>query len=140
MNNIFAAHLDNLYEMLLFIRKQAESQGFDEIEISKIELAAEEALVNIISYGYPVTHGQIDISCEKAYKNSLKITIKDDGIPFNPLTNCKEHDPDAPIEARSVGGYGVFFIMKIMDEVEYKRENDHNILVMIKNINTEENP
>ena len=138
MNKIFAAQLDNLYEMLLFIRNQAEALGFDEIEISKIELAAEEALVNIISYGYPVEPGQIDISCEKSYKNSLKIRIKDDGVPFNPLTNCKEHNPEAPIEARSVGGYGVFFIMKIMDEVEYKRENDHNILVMVKNITVDE--
>lgn len=138
MNKTFSAHLDNLYDMLLFVRTEAEALGFDEIEISKIELAAEEALVNIISYGYPAESGDIEITCEKANKNGLKITLKDDGIPFNPLTNSKKFEPDAPLEARSVGGYGVFFIMKIMDEVEYKRDSDRNILTMVKNSGTED--
>jgi serine/threonine-protein kinase RsbW len=132
MNKTFTAHLDNLYEMLLFIRNQAESMGFDEIEISKIELAAEEALVNIISYGYPVTSGKIEIFCERVNNNGLKIVIKDNGVPFNPLSNSKQFDPQAPVEARAVGGYGVFFIMKIMDEVEYNRVDNSNVLSMIK--------
>lgn len=72
MNKIFAAHLDNLYEMLLFIRSQAESIGFDEIEISKIELACEEALVNIISYGYPTMTGEIQVHCTPHKKRDLK--------------------------------------------------------------------
>ncbi len=133
MIRTFAAQLDGLYEMLLFIRNQAEEMGFDDIEISKIELAAEEALVNIISYGYPINPGTISITCEQTGKKGLKLILQDDGIPFNPLDNAKHHDEEAPIEARSVGGYGVFFILKIMDEVDYKRENDQNILVMVKN-------
>jgi serine/threonine-protein kinase RsbW len=133
MNRSFAAQLDGLYEMLHFIRNQADEFGFDDIEISKIELAAEEALVNIISYGYPINPGTISITCERSGKSGLKIVIQDDGVPFNPLDNAKQHDEEAPIEARSIGGYGVFFIMKIMDEVDYKRENDQNILVMVKN-------
>ncbi len=134
MNKIFAAHLDNLYEMLLFIRSQAESIGFDEVEISKIELAAEEALVNIISYGYPAMTGEIYVQCTASKDKGLKIVIKDNGIPFNPLSNAKRFDSSAPIEARSIGGYGVFFIMKIMDEVEYKRVDDSNVLTMFKNL------
>lgn len=132
MNKIFAAHLDNLYDMLVFIRTQAEAIGFDEIEISKIELAAEEALVNIISYGYPDGEGTVEIICDKTSKNGLRIILKDNGIPFNPLANAKKFEQDAPVEARSIGGYGVFFIMKIMDEVEYKRESDCNQLSMVK--------
>lgn len=133
MNKIFAAHLDNLYEMLLFIRSQAESIGFDEIEISKIELACEEALVNIISYGYPTMTGEIQVHCAPHKKKGLKIVITDNGIPFNPLSNAKKFDENTSLEARSIGGYGVFFIMKIMDEVEYKRVDNNNILTMVKN-------
>jgi serine/threonine-protein kinase RsbW len=134
MNKTFAAHLDNLYDMLLFIRNQAESVGFDEIEISKIELATEEALVNIISYGYPVNSGEIEILCDKVENNGLKIVLKDNGVPFNPLSNSKRFDPNAPVETRAVGGYGVFFIMKIMDEVEYNRVDGNNVLSMIKHV------
>lgn len=137
MNKIFAAHLDNLYEMLLFIRSQAESVGFDEIEISKIELASEEALVNIISYGYPAMAGEINLLCTPHKKKGLKIVITDNGVPFNPLSNAKKYESDAPLESRSIGGYGVFFIMKIMDEVEYKRVDNSNVLTMIKNMSSD---
>jgi len=132
MNKTFAAHLDNLYDMLLFVRSDAETLGFDEIEISKIELATEEALVNIISYGYPVTSGHIEVSCERIENNGFKVILKDNGVPFNPLSNSKRFDPEAPVEARAVGGYGVFFITKIMDEVIYDRVGESNILTMIK--------
>ena len=50
----------------------------------------------------------------------------------HPETAAQRFDPEAPAEARSIGGYGVFFIMKIMDGVKYDRIDDNNILTMIK--------
>jgi len=47
------AKLENLESMLQFIRNGAEQQGFSGKEINKIQVAAEEALVNVISYAYP---------------------------------------------------------------------------------------
>ena len=134
MNKVFSASLDTLYEMLNFIKEQAEIFGFDPVCISQIELAAEEAIVNIVSYGYPSDQkGTIEISCFPAQDGSigLKIMIKDDGIPYNPLTT-KKTESISLIEKRVPGGFGVFFILKIMDEVEYKREDNANILILVK--------
>lgn len=132
MGNTFAATLDQLYEMLGFIRGYSQQAGFNESVVSKIELACEEALVNIINYGYPDYRGNIEIICQPPENKGIKIIIKDRGIPFNPLTIQHKFDIHAPLEARSCGGYGVFFILKLMDNVSYNRIDNCNVLTLIK--------
>lgn len=132
MMKTFPASLDKLYEMLQFVRLQAQDALFDESQTSKIELALEEALVNIISYGYPNRSGAIEIHCSAMDNTGLKIVLKDRGIPYNPLTNAKRFNPMDALEAKTIGGYGVYFILKIMDEVDYTRENNFNILTLVK--------
>lgn len=131
----FPASLDYLYKMLAFVRDYAEEAGFGTKDMSKIELAAEEAIVNIISYGYhPAQEGQIEISCAAPNPQSVKIMIKDNGIPYNPLAHAKEEmrrlHPN--LNECTVGGYGIYFIMKMMDEVNYQREQDFNVLTLLK--------
>jgi anti-sigma regulatory factor (Ser/Thr protein kinase) len=129
MGKNFQASLDHLYGMLDFIREEAEEAGFSHSIVSKIELACEEALVNIIHYGYPDYRGNIEIACVRPSSKGIKIIIKDRGIPFNPLTIAKKLDPKT---ANPKEGYGVFFILKIMDEVRYNREDNCNVLTLIK--------
>lgn len=130
----FPASLDKLYEMLQFVRDQAIACGFKHSPIFKIELAIEEALVNIISYGYIDRLGTIEIDIDSSLPKGLgmKIIIRDGGIPYNPLTNAKLIDLTSPLEKRVIGGYGIFFMLKVMDEVDYKRENNYNILTLVK--------
>ena len=135
MARSFGASLDMLYDMLNYIRREAQLQGFDPFRISQIELASEEALVNIVSYGYPDCDGIIKIDCSKPGRNiqGIKITIQDKGIPYNPLTSSHRAIP-YPFKGMFLkpGGYGIFFILRIMDEVEYTRDRDTNILILIK--------
>jgi len=132
----FPASLDHLYAMLQFICSNAVHDGFDEMELAKIELACEEALVNIISYAYPEKGiGEIEITC-LIQDNQIEIRLKDQGVPYDPVSNAATYkqimqNPD-PIELRKLGGYGIFFILTLMDEVSYKREGDNNVLTMVK--------
>ena len=48
----FSASLEQLHEMLYWIRDAAEKMGFGSSDLYKIELAAEEALVNVIHHSY----------------------------------------------------------------------------------------
>jgi serine/threonine-protein kinase RsbW len=128
----FPAELNKLYEMLDFIRYEADVAGFDSCYVNKIELATEEVLVNIISYGYPEKLGQIAIQCSHTPNSDLEITIKDEGIPYNPLKNETKCSAQASLEERTVGGYGIFFILNLMDEVAYKREENVNVLILRK--------
>ena len=81
--------------MFAFIREGAARQGFVQEHIDKIQLACEEALVNVISYAYPGTQGDLEIS----YFNSesfLEINLIDSGIPFDPLS-VSDPDIHAPV-------------------------------------------
>jgi sigma-B regulation protein RsbU (phosphoserine phosphatase) len=104
--------------------------------IQKINIALDEILNNIISYGYNDNdeHGieiEIEIRSER-----LIIIISDDGIPFNPF---KKDPPDTmlTVEERMIGGLGIHLVKKLMDEYEYKRQTNKNIITLIKhNVNT----
>ena len=47
-----SAKMENLGRLIESVSGCAKAQGFEEEKISKIELAAEEALVNIFHYAY----------------------------------------------------------------------------------------
>lgn len=130
----FVAELQCLYEMLAFIREESERAGFDPHYISKIELAAEEALVNIINYAYlEITPNTlIDVECSEMIEGGIKIIIRDQGVPYNPLEYKSAQTAKATVEERAIGGYGIFFMLNLMDKVEYCREENSNVLTLIK--------
>ncbi len=125
------AKIENLDQMMEFIATAAVKQGFVAEQVNKIKLAAEEALVNVIRYAYVnKPDGGMEISCDNK-DTCLEIEISDHGVAFDPLSLP---DPDicAPLEDRRIGGLGIFMMKKIMDEVRYRRENDENVLTMVK--------
>ncbi len=125
----FPAKLENLGRFMESVSNCARRQGFDQKKIHEIELSTEEALVNICSYSYPETPGDVEINC-KIENDRFIIEIIDAGIPFD-MTSLPDPDLTADIDERKMGGLGVFFIKKLMDEVRYRRENDRNILNLI---------
>jgi serine/threonine-protein kinase RsbW len=130
----FIASLDHLYDMLAFVRHFALQQGFDDILSDKIMLATEEALVNIIRHGYAGddNKGEVEISCEKCQsKPGMKILIKDQGVPFDPIQKAHEkRQKTTPQE--ELGGYGILIYVGLMDQVEYYRTEEGNLLFLIK--------
>ena len=125
------AKLENLESMLSSIRDSAEKQGFGSKKINQIQIACEEALVNIISYAYPDKDGTIEIVCNTGEGRGLVIEITDWGNPFDPLS-VLEPDTEASIEEREIGGLGIYMMRNIMDEVSYKREGNRNVLTLTK--------
>lgn len=126
---IFPAKLEDLESMIGFIKDGAGRYGFDDKKIGQIHLASEEALVNIINYAYPDKNGSIEITYDTKEDKGLEIEIIDWGIPFDPLS-IPEPDIDAPIKDRTIGGLGIFFIKKLVDEVRYRRDGQRNILTL----------
>ena len=128
---ILPAELRSLELMTRFVRNGAEKHGIGSKDVNRIQLAAEEVLVNIISYAYPDKNGDIQITYEIMEDKGLVMKVIDWGIPFDPLS-VAEPNIEAPIEDRKIGGLGIFIIRNIMDEVSYKREGCQNILTLIK--------
>ena len=124
-----SAKLDNLGRFIASVSDCAKAQEFEQEKISKIELAAEEALVNIIHYAYPKGPGDVEMIC-KTEGGRFIIEFIDSGIPFD-VTAMPDPDVTAGIQEREPGGLGIFLMKKVMDKVRYRRENDRNILTLI---------
>lgn len=134
MHKVFSAKIEELHAMIDLIVRVASRGGFPEVEIRKIQLASEEALVNIIHYAYPEEKGELELTCSFVAQGQIEIVLKDKGVPFNPLRDCADVDTEASIDDRMIGGLGVMMVKKFMDQVSYKRDGDKNILVMRKTI------
>ena len=102
---------------------------------SRMLIAADEVFTNIAAYAYSGATGQVEVSAEQKGA-MLRLTFKDTGKPFDPT---KSADPDiqSPPMERKIGGLGIFVVKKLMDKVEYRRENDCNILTLTKRISPE---
>jgi len=124
------ARLEYLRKSLDLVSSCARDQGFNQNKILEIELAAEEALVNIFNYAYKGREGDVEIICKLDNSNNLIIEITDSGEPFNILSVA---DPDirADISERQPGGLGVFLMKKLMDSIQYRYQGNKNILRLI---------
>jgi serine/threonine-protein kinase RsbW len=124
------ARLEYLRKSLDLVSSCARDQGFDQNKILEIELAAEEALVNIFNYAYKGREGDVEIICKLDNSNNLIIEITDSGEPFNILSVA---DPDirADISERQPGGLGVFLMKKLMDSIQYRYQGNKNVLRLI---------
>lgn len=116
-----------------FIDEVCEANGFDMATIMQINLAIEEAVVNIMNYAYPKgTKGDITIEA-KANDTQLSFIISDTGKPFDPTAKA-EVDITLSAEDRAIGGLGIHLIRQIMDNINYERIDGHNILTLIKKL------
>jgi serine/threonine-protein kinase RsbW len=127
------ARIESMELLVRFISDNAGNLGFSGKRIKDIELAAEEALVNIINYAYPDRPGNIKVTCTHHPSGKFVIEIEDTGIAFDMLS-VKDPDISACISDREIGGLGVFLIRKLMDEIHYHRDNGKNILKLIVHI------
>ncbi len=122
------ARLENLQRFLKPVSEYARAEGFDQERIQEIELALEEALVNIFNYAYPEGAGEVEVGCGVENDHWI-IEIIDSGIPFD-MTSLSDPDLTADVEERKIGGLGIFLVRKMVDEVRYQREKDRNILTL----------
>ena len=126
LNIKLPAKLENLGRWMEAVSECAREQGFDQKKTGRIELALEEALVNICNYAYPEEPGDVEVNCQEDDSRFI-IEIIDSGNPFD-MTSLPAPDLPSSIEERKIGGLGIFLIKKMVDEVRYRREGNFNIL------------
>lgn len=129
----FNASLESLSTIMDYIREQAQAYDLPMTLIHKIELACEEAVVNIISYAYEQKEGKIEVVCEKQ-GGRFVVTLRDYGVFFNPIDVEVNPQLGKPAHERKVGGMGIFLIRKTIDEASYQREGNLNVLRLAFNI------
>ncbi|MDX2032068.1 MAG: ATP-binding protein [Blastocatellia bacterium] len=97
----------------------------------ELNLALDELLTNVISYGYddPGPH-DIEVRCALA-DDVITLEMEDDGRAFDPF-DAPPPDLTASIEDRSIGGLGVHLIRNLMTHTEYQRRDGRNVVILKK--------
>ena len=123
--------IETIPQLNEFIDTVAEEIGLDMSLTMSLNLAIEEAVVNVMEYAYPEgEQGNVDIEVI-ADDKWLTFIISDNGIPFDPTTQ-EDADTTLSAEERPIGGLGIFLVRQLMDSINYQRENGKNILTLNK--------
>jgi sigma-B regulation protein RsbU (phosphoserine phosphatase) len=128
-----ANYIEQVPQLEEFVDGVCETVGFDMSTTMSLNLALEEAVVNVMNYAYPAgTKGSVNITAE-ANDRRLKFTISDYGMPFDP-TAKSEVDTTLSAEERPIGGLGIHLVRQIMDSINYERTDGKNVLTLRKNL------
>lgn len=125
----FPATVEKVPEIVAYVSGRAGEHGFADLRLKQFELAVEEAAVNICSYAYESSSGEVLVRTRSSGDGFI-VELVDDGVPFDPLAKA---DPDLPdgLDSRVVGGLGIMLIRRVMDDVRYRRENGRNVLTLM---------
>jgi len=130
MENVFSGTLKNdlkdlsrlMGEVNAFLKRHALTAKIK----NAVCLVLEEALMNIIKYGYDDdTVHAIDVRVE-VEKDEVAVRLEDDGKAFNPLT-IPRLDRSKPAMERIEDGLGIHLVRNIMRSMSYRREKGKNI-------------
>jgi len=133
----FELEVDSRLESLSIINdsitRVLKGAGAGERSIFEVQMAIDEACTNIIRYAYPEQKGTITLIC-KLVNDDFTVTIRDRGKPFDP-SSVPAPDLHADLDKRRIGGLGIYFMRKMMDEVSYSLDAEGgNELTMRKKL------
>jgi serine/threonine-protein kinase RsbW len=124
-----SADLKNLERLTSFVSECARERGITKERDIDVQIAVEEAFVNICSYAYVGGSGEVEVNCS-SNGDSFVSEIIDSGVPFD-ITILEDPDITADISEREIGGLGGLLIRKLMNMAVYRREGNKNILRLI---------
>lgn len=132
----FPAEHDALPEILAWVEEQS-STCLAMKEAMRMQLAAEEAIVNIISYAYE-NLSNVEKIVKITYvkdEDMLCMELLDFGKPFNQLEKVNA-DASLSLEERELGGWGRPFIVKMTDKADYSYDDERraNVLRLYKKL------
>jgi len=134
------ATLESIAEVRAFLKAKMKEWNLETRLAERVELALEEALVNISRYAYAGQGGDFEVRCALGDEGQLLMEIHDGGVPYNPLERGRP-DPSLDLAlvrgrayasllgaSRGVGGWGVEFMRQMADDLQYTYIQGENIL------------
>ncbi len=134
---------ENVPQLCHFVAAGAAQAGMDTSAVFHVELACDEACTNIIEHAYGAEGVGNIVVIWQVDGDLFIITLHDTGrafepstIPPPPISDAERTKPDAA-QSLKIGGLGVHFMRKLMDDVRYSFDEDGNTLTLVKKISSE---
>ncbi|MGO8944315.1 MAG: ATP-binding protein [Syntrophobacteraceae bacterium] len=112
-----------------FVLQELERENGLEELVPRVDLVMEEVLVNAINYAYPDGEGKIEVECLVEGTVRFRVTVRDCGVPFNPLDQAAP-DLSTDISRRQVGGLGIYLVKQMASQLTYEYRDGTNILTL----------
>ncbi len=132
MKLVLKNNIDELTRLITAVELYGEENKIELKDIMNLSLVLEEIFTNIVFYAFNDNEShEIEVSFEKS-GDAILLEVSDDGSEFNILEKPELDNLDKPAMERTIGGLGIHFVKKLMDEIIYNRIDDRNILKMKK--------
>jgi sigma-B regulation protein RsbU (phosphoserine phosphatase) len=100
-------------------------QAIPDETVSKLQVVLDEVMTNVAQHA----EAEFVIIDLWLSESMVRLTITDDGQPFNPLAQAPP-DTSLGLHDRQIGGLGIHLVRGLMSEVEYRYVNGQNVLAM----------
>lgn len=117
----------------VFVTSVLKEHGYSGDLVNDIELAADEAVTNVIEHAYRYDAKRTVWLEVHMDKGEVRVVVKDDGEAFVP-GEAATVDLEKHIAERRTGGLGVHLMHTVMDSVSHMREGGKNILVLTRKV------
>ena len=131
---VLTNNLTELERLAEIVDEFGEAHCLASHDVFQINLALDEVVTNIISYGYDDNKNHEITVIMELTDDVLKITVIDDGKAFNPLDIPSPDFSAVAVDDKEVGGLGIHFVRKVMNHVAYERKDNENFLFMDKEV------
>ena len=122
---------DTVVRALAWLKDVAAQQGWSQASILKLSLCVDEALSNILMYGFHDRSeaGAIDLAALQG-PGMLAVDIVDNGVAFDPTVSVSPELASSLDDAK-VGGHGLRLMRHYLQGIQYRREHERNHLRLI---------
>ena len=120
-------HMEALRDTAAMVAREI---GFSSEQVARVELAVEEAVMNVILHAYPGAKGDVALSCSRDDGGCLVVMVTDGGIPFDPTAGAAV-DKERPPGKRAPGGLGIDLMRHNADHLAYRRTKGKNMMTLL---------
>jgi serine/threonine-protein kinase RsbW len=129
-HRIFEARLAMLAETTAFVESFCRGHGIAHADALRLTLIVEELFTNTVTHGHG---GDCDAPIGillSADAGEVSLVYEDTAPRYDPLAGFSEPPSalDADVEARPIGGLGVFLVGQLVHDARYAYEEDRNRL------------
>jgi len=116
-----------------FAVKHGEKKGLNMRQLNGFKLSLDEICTNIIRYAYKDREqGNIQIEIFRE-ADDVNTRIIDTGVAFD-YESVMDPDLNRYIKEKKKGGFGIYLVRQLNDNVQYKREGEKNILTLTNRV------